>query len=98
MVEANTDPEVVTSRIKREMRDAAAEREREAAMVVETPSMAVEDPSAVGTLAVETVPSAPSRRSTLKPSARPRSAVHSTRAGGNSLRVGQMFSQPAVVA
>lgn len=59
MVEANTDPEVVTSRIKRETRDAAAEREREAAMAVETPSMAVEDPSAVGTLAVETVPSAP---------------------------------------
>lgn len=59
MVEANTDPEVVTSRIKRETRDAAAERERESAMVVESPAMAVEEPSDAGTLAVETVPSTP---------------------------------------
>ena len=59
MVEANADPEVVTSRIKRETRDAAAEREQEAAMAVESPSMVVEEPSAVGTLAVETVPSTP---------------------------------------
>ena len=59
MVEANADPEVVTSRIKRETRDAAAEREREAAMAVESPVMAVEGPSAAGSLAVETIPPAP---------------------------------------
>ena len=58
MVEANTDPEVVTSRIKRETRDAAVEREQEAAMAVESPAVAVES-SAAGTLAVETVPSTP---------------------------------------
>ena len=55
MVEANADPEVVTSRIKRETRNAAAEREQEAAMAVESPAIAVES-SATGTLAVETVP------------------------------------------
>ena len=59
MVEANADPEVVTSRIRRETRDAAAEREREAALAVESPAIAVENTSAAGTLAVETVPSAP---------------------------------------
>ena len=59
MVEANTDPEVVTSRIKRETRDAAVEREQEAAMAVESLAIAVEEPSAAGTLAVETVPSTP---------------------------------------
>jgi hypothetical protein len=59
MVEANADPEVVTSRIKRETRDAAAEREREAAMAVESPVMAVEGSSAAGSLAVETIPPAP---------------------------------------
>jgi len=59
MVEANTDPEVVTSRIKRETRDAAVEREQEAAMAVESPAIAVEEPSAVGSLAVETVPPSP---------------------------------------
>ena len=59
MVEASADPEVVTSRIKRETRDAAVEREQEAAMAAESPVMAVEGPSAVGALAVETVPSAP---------------------------------------
>ena len=59
MVEANTDPEVVTSRIKRETRDAAVEREQEAAMAVESPAMALEEPSAAGALAVETVPSTP---------------------------------------
>ena len=58
MVEANADPEVVTSRIKRETRNAAAEREQEAAMAVESPVIAVES-SAAGTLAVETVPSTP---------------------------------------
>ena len=59
MVEANADPEVVTSRIRRETRDAAAERERELAMAVESPAIAVEEASAAGTLAVETVPSSP---------------------------------------
>jgi len=58
MVEANADPEVVTSRIKRETRNAAAEREQEAAMAVESPAIA-EDSSAAGTLAVETVPPEP---------------------------------------
>ena len=58
MVEANADPEVVTSRIKRETRNAAAEREQEAAMAVESPVIAVES-SAAGTLAVETVPPEP---------------------------------------
>ena len=58
MVEANTDPEVVTSRIRRETRNAAAERKQEAAMAVESPAIAVES-SAVGTLAVETVPPPP---------------------------------------
>ena len=59
MVEANADPEVVTSRIKRETRNAAVEREQEAAMAVESPAIAVEEPSANGTLAVETVPPEP---------------------------------------
>ena len=60
MVEANADPEVVTSRIKRETRDAAAEREQEeAAMTVESPAMALGEPAPAGTLAVETVPSMP---------------------------------------
>ncbi len=58
MVEVNADPEVVTSRIKRETRNAAIEREQEAAMAVVSPSLAVES-SAAGTLAVETVPSPP---------------------------------------
>jgi len=58
MVEANADPEVVTSRIKRETRNAAVEREQEAAMAVESPAIAVES-SAAGTLAVETVPPEP---------------------------------------
>ena len=58
MVEANADPEVVTSRIRRETRNAAAEREQESAMAVESPAIAVES-SAAGTLAVETVPPEP---------------------------------------
>ena len=58
MVEVNADPEVVTSRIKRETRNAAIEREQEAAMAVVSPSLAVES-SAAGTLAVEVVPSTP---------------------------------------
>jgi len=58
MVEANADPEVVTSRIKRETRNAATEREQEAAMAVESPAIAVES-SAAGTLVVETVPPEP---------------------------------------
>ena len=58
MVEANADPEVVTSRIKRETRNAAAEREQEAAMAVVSPAIVVES-SVAGTLAVETVPPEP---------------------------------------
>ena len=58
MVEANADPEVVTSRIRRETRDAAAEREQEAALAGESPSMATKAPAA-GALAVESVPSPP---------------------------------------
>ena len=59
MVEANADPEVVTSRIKRETRNAAAEREQKAAMAVEYLATAEEEPSTAGTLAVETVPPEP---------------------------------------
>ena len=57
MVEANTDPQVVTSRILRETRAAEEERRLEQP----APSVAEPVPEAPGTHAVETTPVPPPR-------------------------------------
>ena len=62
MVDSNTDPEVVTSRILRETRAAEQERAQAAALVGASVPTVAEGP--VGALAIETVPVEPTPQPT----------------------------------